>query len=549
MTQPETLKTDEYLPWSRGKGNEVWAMLHAAATGDLETVQALAAKDPALLDCELEYRTPLHFAVRENQLEVAQFLLDHIANPVYGFPESPVEMARSQGNIAMLKMLQAHLLQRFQVIPEGTILARHIKSRNLSTARKILSAQPELVHAADERTNQPIHWAVMTRQLELIDFLLELGANINAIRADGARPLDLTNGDYHYRGWRDLPAEALRPHEILIGYLLARGAYYDISTAAKIGDVERVRELLDENPSLANQVPSYSTYYSGLPLRCAAGAGHLQVVQLLIERGADVNGVERIAPQGGALHAALSGKHHEITRLLLKHGANPNAMVESSGNCLWTSQRTKAGPEILNLLAAHGAIYGVEMCCYSGDAVTLGAMLSANPRLPIEPAELQTAIENNHQALVNLILHYQPELLRSVTIHSGSNPQFVRELTTRGLDLGHANWLGVTPLHRFAGEGNIEMARVCLESGTDLNAVDDEYSSTPLGWAARNGKVDMARWLLERGAKPQWPLDKPWAQPLEWAKRKKHAEIAQLLEQPETKLSDAQSRAADIFSD
>lgn len=549
MTQPETLKTDEYLPWSRGKGNEVWAMLRAAATGDLATVEQLAAHDPSLLDCEYEYRTPLHFAVRENQIEVAQFLLEHISDPVYGFPESPLEMARSRGSIPMLKMLQAHLLQHFQVIPEGTIIARHIKSRNVSTVRKILSAQPELIHAADERTNQPIHWAVMTRQLELIDFLLEMGANINAMRADGARPLDLTNGDYHYRGWRDLPVEALAPHEVVVGYLLARGADYDISMAAKIGDVGRVRELLDENPALANHVPSYSTYYSGLPLRCAAGAGHLQVVQLLLERGADINGAERIAPQGGALHAALSGKHHDIVRLLLQHGANPNAMVESSGNCLWTAQRTKAGPEILNLLAEHGAISGVEMACYSGDAVTLGAMLSANPQLPIEPAQLQTAIENNHQGLVNLILSYQPELLRSVTLHSGNNTQFVRELTARGLDLGRANWLGVTSLHRFAGEGNIEMARVCLESGTDLNAIDDEHSSTPLGWAARNGKVEMVRWLLQRGANPHWPLDKPWAQPLEWAKRKKHPEIVQLLEQPETKLPDTQSRAADVFSD
>lgn len=548
MTQPESLKTDEYLPWSRGRGNEVWAMLHAAATGDLATVQQLAAQNPALLDCEYEYRTPLHFAVRENQLAVVQFLLEHISDPTYGFPESPVEMARSRGNTAMLALLQAHLLQHFQVIPEGTILARHIKKRDLSTACKILSAQPELVHAADERTNQPIHWAVMTRQRPLIDFLLENGADINARRADGARPLDLTNGDYYYRGWRDLPPEAIRPHEVLIGYLLARGADYDICTAAKIGDLERVRELLDENPALANEVPAYSTYYSGLPLRCAAGAGHLHVVRLLLERGAQVNGVERIAPHGGALHAALSGKHYDIVRLLLEHGANPNAMVESSGNCLWTAQRTGAKPETLNLLAEHGAVSGIEMCCYSGDAVTVGAMLSANPQLPIEPAQLQTAIENNHQALVNLMLHHQPELIRSVTLHSGNNPQFVRELVARGLDLGRANWLGVTPLHRFAADGNIEMARVCLESGTDINAIDDEYSSTPLGWAARSGKEEMTRWLLERGANPQLPRDKPWAQPLEWAKRKKHSQIALLLKQPESTLPEAQSRAADIFS-
>ena len=42
------------------------------------------------------------------------------------------------------------------------------------------------------------------------------------MRPDGARPLNLTNGDYYYRGWRDVPPTALQRHEVLIGYLLAR---------------------------------------------------------------------------------------------------------------------------------------------------------------------------------------------------------------------------------------------------------------------------------------------------------------------------------------
>ena len=45
----------------------------------------------------------------------------------------------------------------------------------------------------------------MTRQIPMIDELLARGADINARRADGARPIQLTNGDYHYRGWRDVP--------------------------------------------------------------------------------------------------------------------------------------------------------------------------------------------------------------------------------------------------------------------------------------------------------------------------------------------------------
>jgi len=46
MVQPDGLKSEEYQPWSRGRGVDVWAMLCAAITGDLETIKTLIALDP-----------------------------------------------------------------------------------------------------------------------------------------------------------------------------------------------------------------------------------------------------------------------------------------------------------------------------------------------------------------------------------------------------------------------------------------------------------------------------------------------------------------------
>src|SRR5262249_36890746 len=195
----------------------------------------------------------------------------------------------------------------------------------------------------------------------LIDYLLERGADINARRPDGIRPLHLTNGDYHFRGWRDLVSTALRRHEVVIGYLLAHGAEYDISTATKLGDVERVRQLLDKDPALVNQSTTYS-YYTGLPLRNAAAAGHIEVVKLLLERGANPNQPEPgIAPYGGALHAAIGGKHFEIVKLLLEHGANPNQEIESSGNCLSMAKFAGAPREMQELIAAYGGVMGADL--------------------------------------------------------------------------------------------------------------------------------------------------------------------------------------------
>ncbi len=525
MIQPPSLASEEYQTWSRGRGVDVWAMICAAITGDLESIQSLVAKDPGLVNCEFEYFTPLRFAVRENQRDVVHFLIEKGANPADEAGDSLLEIARDREYQELRELFEAKLKDRHRIVPEGAAVAAAIKARDVAQTRSLLEAQPDLIHAADERGNQPIHWAVMTRQIGLIDFLLDRGADINAVRPDGLRPLHLTNGDYHYRGWRDLPATAVQRHEVLIGYLLARGAEYDISTATKIGDLDRVRELLDQDPALLSQLPTYS-YYTGLPLRNAAGAGHIEVVKLLLHRGADPNQPEPgIAPHGSALHAAIGGKHFGIVKLLLERGANPNADVESSGNCLSMAKHVGAPQEIVDLVASYGGSLSADLA----DISTLAAMLRANPQLSVSERQ-------DNQQIMELLLRYQPDILKRSpdpaawwSSFTPKTPEYARWLIDHGLDPNRRNWLGITALHRCAAKGDIEIAKVFLERGADINAVETDYSSTPLGWAARDGRTEMVEWLLRQGANPNLPEDELWARPLEWAKRKGHNEIVSLL--------------------
>jgi ankyrin repeat protein len=525
MQQPADLRSEEYQHWWRGRGVDVWAMLCAVIRGDLAAVRELASRDPGLVECEFEYLRPVHFAVKENRREVLEYLFEQGGGFAFEVGDSLLETARMRGHTGVTALLEAKLAERYRVSPEGDEIAAAIKERDAARVRALLEANPALVHTADARGNQPIHWAVMTRQRELIDDLLARGADINAPRPDGLRPVHITNGDYHYRGWRDLPATALQRHEVLIGFLLARGAYYDLATATRLGDLDRVRELLDAQPELVNQVPAYS-YYTGPPLRNAAAGGHLEVVRLLLERGANPNQPEPgIAPQGGALHSAIGGRHTAVVRLLIEHGANPNAAVESSGNCLFMAKHVDAPQELKELLIAHGAVMGAELA----DLETLGAMLHANPNL-----EVGEKIDN--PPLMELILRYQPDSLQRTPDPAPwwshalpASPDYARRLFARGLDPNRANWLGITMLHRAAARGAIPMAEVLLESGAAIDPVETHWSSTPLGWAAREGKLDMAAWLLEKGANPRLPEEEPWAQPQAWARRRGHAEIVRLL--------------------
>ncbi|MBO9635960.1 MAG: hypothetical protein J7578_22850, partial [Chitinophagaceae bacterium] len=289
MRQPDQLRSDQWQPWWGGRGTDIWQMICASITGDLPSIKQLLKQDPSLIHCSYQYYTPIYFAIRENHPPLVEFFLKHTPNPGSHPGRLPL-IASERGNHTMAAYVTRLLKELYHICPEGDAIATTIRSGDLVRLQKMVRQQPAILKLADGFGNQAIHWAVLTRNLPLISFLLEHGADINAKRPDGARPLDLTNGDYHYRSWyRDLPTEAIRDHSVIAGYLIAHGADYDISVAAKFGDGRRVQALLDEDPSLVKKLPHYISYYSGYALRNAAGAGHLATVKILLDRGADPN--------------------------------------------------------------------------------------------------------------------------------------------------------------------------------------------------------------------------------------------------------------------
>ena len=528
MTQPDALKRNEPLMWSPGNGTDVWEMFCACIKGDLASIQRLLDKEPSLARCHYTYRTPIYFAVRENRLEVAAFLLDQGADPLsLAVNDSLLDITRDRGYREMERLLETTLAARFNASSKEPVAAA-IRERNPAKVRALLDASPELLRAGDARGNQPIHWAVMTRQIEVIDGLLARGADINARRFDGARPIQLVNGDYHYRGWRDVPKDVATTPADVLAHLRARGAYVDICTAAHAGDLNRVRELLDEDRSLANIVSDYVTYYlgSGTPLNNAAARGHIEIVKLLLERGADPNlREEEIAPHGHALYSAVYNGHFEIARLLLEKGAYPNPPVESSADALSIAIRN-SDPKMVELLCSYGAARSVELLAHYGDLQTAAAVFAANPALADDPAALSSAAGN--EGFVRLMLRYQPELPRRIAV--GAKTRELNELLFQhGMNPSQRDWLGGTPLHEFARKGDLEKAAIFIDHGADLHARDEDICSTPLGWAAKFGQTAMVELLLSRGAKPNLPDDPPWATPLAWATRRGQTEITELL--------------------
>jgi len=533
MIQPEDLKKTERLFWSPGIGADVWEMFCACISGDLATVKRLVAKDPALVRCHYEYRTPLSFAARENQVEIAAYLLEQGAEP-FGVGGDLIQVAQERGYGELEQLLTSKFATMFGASTKGDAVAAAIRAHDLAQVRKLLDDAPDLLHAGDKYSNQPIHWATMTRQLDVMDELLARGADINARRGDGARPLQLTNGDYHYRGWRDVPKDWPTTPSDVYQHLVARGAYVDIGMACAKGDLARVRELLAQDATLANRVADYGSYYigCGAPLKNAAAGGHLEIVKLLLEHGADPNLPEEgIAPKGHALHSAVCNGHIEIVKLLLENGAYPNVEVESSADTL-SAALGQAGywmernQPMVDLLCSYGASRAVHLLAYCNDLQTAAAVFAANPSLADDPEALGNA--SHHEGFIRLMLRYQPDLPKRRAFGGGTR-EITELLFQHGMNPNHQNWLRITPLHSFAESGDVQNAAIFIAHGADVNARDEEFCSTPLGWAARGGKIRMVELLLRHGAKLNSPDDPTWATPLAWATRRRHAQIVQLL--------------------
>src|SRR5262249_50269005 len=157
-----------------------------------------------------------------------RFLLQHDHNPLdLWVDDDPLEIAHDRGYTEMEQLLRSTLETNFNASAKGDPVALALRDHHLERTRELLDAEPELVARGDSRSNQPIHWATMTRQLDAIDELLRRGADINARRMDGARPIHLTNGDYFHRGWRDVPRNwPVTPAQVM-AHLKTRGAFID----------------------------------------------------------------------------------------------------------------------------------------------------------------------------------------------------------------------------------------------------------------------------------------------------------------------------------
>jgi len=138
---------------------------------------------------------------------------------------------------------------------------------------------------------------------------------------------------------------------------LAAGRDLDVFEASALGRTERVRELLDADPSLVDAYGDDGFHPVGL----ASFFGHVDTARLLFERGADANQLARNEHiQTAAIHAASAAEakdeatRYELVKLALEHGADPN-LEQGGGFRAIDAARQNGDTRVEQLLLEHRA--------------------------------------------------------------------------------------------------------------------------------------------------------------------------------------------------
>jgi ankyrin repeat protein len=394
---------------------------------------------------------------------------------------------------------------------------------------KMLLERGTEVDARDEHGSTPLMWAARGGHVQVVRVLLRRGADINA--RDGCN--DAT----------PLIWAACAGRTDVVKLLLD-------SNSAYAGPFKSVRRLLSRSADVNAQDRHGIT-----ALIIASDRGHLDIVHLLLDKGADVHarsedvdndGLTALvcAAYGGTLlqrwlagrvipcmHLPCSAQgeissrrstwsdYCAIVKLLLDRGA---AINTQSWNCTALGGAANRGDlELAKLLLAKGARvngggpYGSPLSeAAGGGHLEIAKLLlgdGANARgddlSNMWAAPLNAAAANGHLEVVRLLLE------KGADVNSGSplaaaarsgHMDVVKLLIDRGAnvagkDENGRSRIGNAPLSAAAEGGNLTISKLLLDQGADVNAKSSS-GSTALMYAARQGSLEIVRLLLDRGA-------------------------------------------------
>ena len=429
----------------------------AAAEGDLLTTRALLLRHNADIDAfHVGGMTPMYIAAAHGHTELVGVLADEGGADVnLGTPtDSTLQLVEAWKDDPPPEWIRG--------LKRGAAFPLYIAARNgkVDTVRALLQRGAKV----DQRTDYPFKetalWgASRDGRTEVIKLLLDHGADVNEANVDGQNALH---------------AASVGGHAEAVAFLLSAGAVADVCGgescaplhAAAVGGrshshSEIITLLLDTGGVDINQVTGEAHDYPGsTALMLAAELGHVEAIDILLGRGADVSASDDAGAT--ALSFASDNGHVEAITLLLGRGADANTSDGEGFTPVWGA----AGGGHVEAMKA--------LLDYTGGGADVNKVNNTGE------TPLYAASQGGHVAAMKLLLD-------------------------RGADTSKADTSGKTPVYIASQNGNADAVHVLLKAGADARVAANN-GRTALHCAARGGYLDVVRVLAET-----WPTN-----PLAW---------------------------------
>lgn len=498
--------------------------LHVAARSKKpEFVELLLSHGANVNATDSDEYIPLHDAIMMGELSIVNLLLQARANPnVRRKSESALHIATGKGHAHLIEPLIKAGADPGLQDDEGLTASCIAANRgDFDTLQAIMKCASRGIHRSRDGTT-PLHHAVLSGNESVVELLLL------------ETPEDLQIQD-NEEGFEFTPLhDAVRTgNETILRMLLlqenpptrvedANGFYPLLMALDRDHRAEPIRLLIDRDPETLNM----RERKSWLPLHqaCLSEIKRLDLVQLMIEQGADVNGRNRNGFTALQMAASRPGSE-EILEFLLEKGALVDITNKGYTALGWAA--IEGHISNVRCLKEYGKSdlevgeYGgsqLMQCAYDGHLNAAVILLDHGADIDLRDSEQRTslswAIDQGHTKVAKLLIERKCEVEAKIVTEdltplmhavSKNNKKVVKALVLRGIDLEVRNQHGNTALSKAADKGHTDVARVLIEGGAKVK-VQDENGWSPLFRAAYRGHVGTARVLVDAGAN----VDEAW---------------------------------------
>ena len=389
-------------------------------------------------------------------------------------------------------------------MPEETpnafqLLSAAVCADNVAETIRLLHDHPDLTHRLDDPLpdapfgGTALLRAAGARNREMIDVLLAHGADIDARSHWWAGSFGVLD---HHSGLED--------------FLIERGATVDAHAAARLGKLDRLRELVEADASVVHA----SGGDGQTPLHFAATIG---IAAFLLDRGADIDA--RDIDNDSTPAQYMIDHRQDVARYLVSRGCKTDILMAAAlGDLDGVKRHLASDPASIETTVdpnhfpmrnprAGGTIYnwtlGRSKTAHTvakrfGREEVLAYLLDVTPA----PWKLVAACEVGDEDLVRSILKSPPPIQytgRLTDAARENNTTAVRLMLVAGWPVAIADTDGVTALHWAGFHGNSAMAGELLSHGAPLDARDRNHDGTPLDWAEYGSRHG---WYRETGDYP-----------------------------------------------